>query len=163
MEAPTASGSTAEVIIKEEPPQTLAHTILKKFVFMTALTTAFFKFFLKTTRVFALRNICKIRSFILCLDHVLYRPGENLFEGFKPGKFITVYILASHLLQNSYRQVWGTDIYTDDSDIIAGLLIRFVIHHNLICCSLSTYWKIRHEKSVRKSSLFKRHIGQSKD
>lgn len=53
----------------------------------------------------------------------MYRSGENLFEGFKAGKFITVYIPATYLLQNNNKQIWGTDVYTDDSDIIAGLTL----------------------------------------
>lgn len=52
-----------------------------------------------------------------------YRPGENLFDMFKPGKVVTVFIPKKYLISaiedEEERKIWGTDTYTDASDIIA--------------------------------------------
>jgi hypothetical protein len=54
---------------------------------------------------------------------IIYKPNETLLDIYKPGKIVKVFIQPKYLLHKDSalnKQVWGTDYYTDDSDIVAA-------------------------------------------
>lgn len=50
---------------------------------------------------------------ILSLSFLLFKSYTRAYASFQA--------LQSHLLQVRGGQLWGTDIYTDDSDLVAGM------------------------------------------
>ncbi|KAF0984728.1 hypothetical protein FDP41_000627 [Naegleria fowleri] len=52
---------------------------------------------------------------------IMYRPGQNQLDLYKPGKSVRIFIPAKYLLSENNvkdRKIFGTDIYSDNSDII---------------------------------------------
>jgi hypothetical protein len=90
------------------------------------------------------KYVCKISTNSRSAKPVLfYRPGENIFDIYKAGKLVRVFVPAKYFIKQTVlrgeddvkddgeesaneadedRKVYGTDIYSEDSDLVAGTI-----------------------------------------
>jgi len=64
-----------------------------------------------------------------------YKPQELLFDVYKAGKTVKVFIDAKYFYNREpslIRKIWGTDVYAEESDLVTGKLFYNVLGWLLI-------------------------------